>query len=397
METKRKTIILFSLLFIFLFLNLDVSPAFATTIFSDGFESGDFSNWSGTTTSGGTITVESTDPYQGTYHAEANMNSGTSLRQAYCYKTGLNEGIFYMRQYVKFLDHLTSGTSDEIIVMYARGTAGVFQVGIKEANGRWAGNYRVGSTWTAWYSNPATYAELDTWYCVEAGWYKHGSEGWFKVWVDGNLIFEDTNIDTDNYGNITEVRNGVYRSYFPSTGYAHRVRIDCVVVADTYIGPISEEQEYSHTFIETLNTSTTLNQWQEHASTFMQTLTLTSTLNYGVETVYTFTTTINPFVTFQPIKVEAVYVFTQTITPSETVTYQQEHSYTFTQPLTLTEILNTAKELAETFVTNFETLTPKTIIIVVLPEGEVDWSMVAVGLALLAFVLAVTALAIKRD
>ena len=100
---------------------------------------------------------------------------------------------------------------------------------------------------------------------------------------------------------------------------------------------------------------------------------------------------------FQPIKVEAVYVFTQTITPSETVTYQQEHSYTFTQPLTLTEILNTAKELAETFVTNFETLTPKTIIIVVLPEGEVDWSMVAVGLALLAFVLAVTALAIKRD
>ena len=99
-----------------------------TTIFEDGFESGDFSNWSGTTESDGSITVESTDPYQGTYHAEASISTGTNVRRAYCYKTGLDEGILYMRQYVKFLDHLTEGDDDEITVMYARGTGAIFQV-----------------------------------------------------------------------------------------------------------------------------------------------------------------------------------------------------------------------------------------------------------------------------
>jgi len=180
-------------------------------------------------------------------------------------------------------------------------------------------------------------------------------------------------------------------------GEALSLQIETITPSES----ISYLQERQYILTETTAPTVTFKRWVEGITVFTETFTETlqqiTNMHYWIETAYTFTTTINPFATFQSIKIEASYVFTQTVTPSETITYYQEHCYTFTQPSALTTTLNIAKELAQTFITNIETLTPKTIIIVLLPEGEVDWSMVAVGLALLAFVLAVTALAIKRD
>ncbi|MFN3329236.1 MAG: hypothetical protein ACK40U_10400, partial [Fervidobacterium pennivorans] len=66
---KQLTIITFFLI-ISLILPF-VNPVFATEIFSDGFESGDFSAWTGTAQSSGTVTVVTENPHHGTYSAKA--------------------------------------------------------------------------------------------------------------------------------------------------------------------------------------------------------------------------------------------------------------------------------------------------------------------------------------
>jgi len=223
-------------------LTVDIPKSFNLDpyIFEDGFESGDFSNWSGTTASSGTISVTNANPKQGTYNARSEL-SGSGERKAYCYKSGFNEGIIHVRLYVMFKDAIPSAsTSDGISIMYVRNvdnTAGLFQVSVGYTNSRWQGNYRKAGTWTTW-NNASHTASLDTWYCVEAAYYVHATEGYFKVWVNETLIFEDTNIDTSQNGNAGEVRVGVHSSY-STNSLSHKVDIDCVVVDSSYIGPLS--------------------------------------------------------------------------------------------------------------------------------------------------------------
>ena len=65
--------LLFALLLIVLTIRVD-----AATIFSDGFESGGLSGWTLTKASGANDwTASTTDPYQGTYHAQSMPQSTT--------------------------------------------------------------------------------------------------------------------------------------------------------------------------------------------------------------------------------------------------------------------------------------------------------------------------------
>ncbi|MEM2995645.1 MAG: hypothetical protein QXI91_06520, partial [Candidatus Bathyarchaeia archaeon] len=61
----RKDVMLFVFLIVLLFLNSLTTPAYAT-IFSDGFESGDFSAWTGTV---GSPTIVSSPTHHGAYAA----------------------------------------------------------------------------------------------------------------------------------------------------------------------------------------------------------------------------------------------------------------------------------------------------------------------------------------
>jgi len=74
---------------------------FFTEIFSDGFESGDFSAWTGTAKSSGeTCEVESADPHHGTYNAKFYSDGGWN-QYAYCYKDITGQTIIYARTYFK--------------------------------------------------------------------------------------------------------------------------------------------------------------------------------------------------------------------------------------------------------------------------------------------------------
>jgi hypothetical protein len=122
------------------------------------------------------------------------------------------------------------------MLIYARaGTTGIFQAGFGGATGYLRGNYRSGTTWNGW-SVSSIRAELDVWHCIEIYWKKDASNGVFRVYYDGVLVFERTGIDTSRYGNVTEIRVGCTRYYFASS-QPLRVFTDCVVVAYTYIEP----------------------------------------------------------------------------------------------------------------------------------------------------------------
>jgi hypothetical protein len=218
--------------------NKTITANFTRVIFQSGYETGDFSEWTGTSaTSGDSITVVSIDPHHGTYHAQASMSAvSRNVRYAYAYKNvDLSE--FYVRFYFKLKDNLPFTTSsDQLMLIYARaGTTAVFQAGFGATTGYLSGNYRSGTTWTSWYATSIR-AELDVWHCIEIYWKKDTSNGVFRVYYDGVMVFERTGIDTSRYGNITEIRLGCTRYYFASA-QPLRVFTDCVVVAYTYIEP----------------------------------------------------------------------------------------------------------------------------------------------------------------
>lgn len=216
---------------------------FFTELFNSGFETEDNTftvEWSGKGETGGAITVSGVNPKQGTYHARANV-TGTGIRQAYCYKSGFDESMIYLRQYVYFMDELPDTSSDELIAAIIRNVAdnaGLCQMGARGTTAYWGGNYRKAGAWTGW-TNLSYTASLNTWYCMEMSFYVYATEGWFKAWLNDELIFSDVDIDTSQNGNAGEIRCGIYRSYMAGDP-SHNVDLDCVVVADAYIGPEEE-------------------------------------------------------------------------------------------------------------------------------------------------------------
>jgi len=357
MQTKPTFFFLTVFLTVLLFLPL-IHPAFATTIFSDGFESGDFSAWTGTV---GTPTVVSTQAHHGTY--SMNIDGTKTLNQG-CYKSITpSDGPIYARLYVYFAALSSAGNYMDIIQ-------------IVDDSG-WGEIARVINNGTnvifCLYNNYYNYA-LDTdavvatgqWYCVELVFYRYPGQS--KLYIDGVLKATDTG----NNPNIQATR--VYACGL--NHYYFNAYFDCVVVADAYIGPETAGQEYSFTLTETAHATATLNIQQEHGYAFTGTVTQTSILQYGVE---------------------ARQTLTQTVTSSGTTYYWMEQLYTFPQTTTLQTTLTYAAELAEVFIVNIETINPQGNIYYWIEEfiTPLDWSMIAIGLAALAFVIAAAAIALK--
>jgi len=205
-----------------------------TQIFSDDFESGDFSAWTDTYTEGSpTVSVVSNPVHQGSYAEKATTNSGSGRAMARKDITAQTEA--YMRAYVRFSAFPNSGV--ELCYLGLRDyTENPTQAGIYNDGGtyKWRLRYwKVG--WTDLFSTTPT-PQLDTWFCVEIYMKVDATNGEVKMWVDGNLIVQDSGFDTTSGGNIDRVCSGII--YYGGS-QSIDIYVDDVVVADTYIGPIS--------------------------------------------------------------------------------------------------------------------------------------------------------------
>lgn len=186
-----------------------------TEIFSDGFESGDFSAWTGY--SGGT--VQTTYVHSGTYAAQYTA-------YGYAYKDVANQNIIHIRTYIRY-GALPDAGSKRILLLRDVATehlqvqyelSGTQHQFVLFATGD---NVELG-----------TYAvELNTgqWYCVEAAFDAVNDTA--KLWLDGSLVINATH----DWG--TKVVN---RGFIITDSYTNTdVCFDDVIFADTYIGPIA--------------------------------------------------------------------------------------------------------------------------------------------------------------
>lgn len=205
-----------------------------TVIFTEGFESNDWLNWTTTSRTTGELTnIVTTEPHHGTYEADFICDGSSTNEEARANKTITAAAELYVRAYVKILTNLPSANTQYELIHF-RGTAQLSCVYARNTAGTmyWRILWKAGATTntTSYTPGPA----LDTWYCVVLYTKVAASpNGEYRLWVDGNALIAETGKDSDDYGNITSVRVGEVLS----TGQtAHTNRMDCIVFADQMIG-----------------------------------------------------------------------------------------------------------------------------------------------------------------
>jgi molybdopterin-binding protein len=208
-------------------------------LLDDGFESNDFSNWTGVS---GSPVVQPSITHHGTYAMRA-AASGRS-----CYLT-ISESTVHMRAYFYVdaagasVELMRFSAGSNIVALIKRTSTGALQLG-----------YRSGGS-VIYLTNAAATMPLDSWHCIELRAVVDAS-GEYSVWLDGVEIsaFHITGMDNDNFGVITSVRVGCI--YSTSTA---DVYVDCAVISKTPIGPEELSTQYTLTISTVGSGSVTLN------------------------------------------------------------------------------------------------------------------------------------------
>jgi hypothetical protein len=205
-----------------------------TTIFSDGFESGDFSAWTSIDLSGGTATVQNIIKHHGTYAGKWELGTSTSAWVDVKKVFAASYSTTYMRIYYYFSNSIPDANALVWILRSQKaGVAWVSGVYIKNVSGelRWgvmniAGGVSYDST---------TRVALNTWYCVELKTVVSTSAGELRLYIDGTEILTQTGLNTGSDLIDAIVVGSTKENWSTAQGFVGYT--DCVVVADTYIGP----------------------------------------------------------------------------------------------------------------------------------------------------------------
>jgi len=410
-----KAKILIALLLCFLFLCLQFNSVFATEIFSDGFESGDFSAWTGTS---GTVEVVTSPVYDGSYSAKASETGYAGA--AYSYYTHTSHlskancrGYFY-------LENLPDSTSKHITLIIFRDMEDYKDrvrvlVGFDGSNAKLKIEDGVNTAWGA------TAITTGKWHCIELE--ADYTTGTHKVYLNGTVEAQITggvSGETVKYFKV-----GMADSY-KGGDETYTVYYDCVVIADTYIGPEEEEgQTYNIDLSWQSNPSYTLDkkadftvnpswnfasafnlvkqsifnvdfQWQTITSWNLIVEQIVGAIQYIVDLTWQTATNWN----------EILKSSYNLIIPWETpIEWNIIQKLTYMIKLSWQTTSNWLLDIYHWIysgVTQLVDLTWQTItqwitqITIMLPE-EINWGIIALGFAMIAFVLVTTALTTKRD
>jgi len=192
-----------------------------STIFEDDFKSGDFSAWTGTI---GEPTVTSVRSHHGIYSAEIDAAE-------YCYKVFTPQSTAYARVYVYFISLPTTGRMFIVELAYAATVDYGVTLEIYYDTAEGVVKWRMWYYSTAWYSVASVTPSISTgvWYSVEIQWIRNTAGG-AKFWINGDL--KGTGPLTTYDGDVDRILAGARVNSAVTSE-----NIDCVVVADTYIGP----------------------------------------------------------------------------------------------------------------------------------------------------------------
>jgi hypothetical protein len=193
-----------------------------TQFFSDGFESGDFSAWTGTVLSPTVVTLP---VYHGSYSVESRVVG------EYCYKNVSGASTIFVRTYFRFDAAIASG--HRVALMHLRPGANGYLVYVANVGGTLKWSIRSLHGTTFWVYSSMFTPVIDTWYCVEFYLFLANGTGDAKLYINGVELTDVSQSNLSNAGGITTVRLGQEDSY----GDNYTAHWDDVVFSDSYIGP----------------------------------------------------------------------------------------------------------------------------------------------------------------
>ena len=207
------------------------------TIFSDGFESGNFDGWSGTRNSAGEtvsisarVSINETYTHQGNFSAQLTSNGLESSEYSYCYEKISAASELYARAYFKVT---SSGIGNVVdtrfsMIVFKASTAIAFAGWRMTSKGiRWQLLIRDSSGWVTKYSTMNT--SVNRWYCVELHWLKDIANGYAELFVDGDLVCTIIGRNTASFGSVSEVDFGIASTFNcdSTTVYLDSAQQDC--------------------------------------------------------------------------------------------------------------------------------------------------------------------------
>jgi hypothetical protein len=210
-------------------------------IFSDGFESGDLSAWSGSATDGGDLSVTTSAALVGANGLKAAINNNTAI---YVTDDMPNAETRYRARFYFDPNSITMRSSNAHYIFYGyRGTSTVvLRIELRISGGAYqlrAGLLNDGTTWsnTSWttISDAPHFVELD-WRAATAAGANNGS---LTFWTDGTQRANLTGIDNDTrridrvrLGAVAGVDSGTRGTYYFDAFESRR---------QSYIGPAQSQ------------------------------------------------------------------------------------------------------------------------------------------------------------
>jgi hypothetical protein len=230
------------------------APAPTTSAFTNGYESGSFSSWTGvTTTPGEAATVTNARPHHGSYSAVFASDGGGGYESAYAHKA-VSSSELYARGYFYVSESGLAADGDRTyFIVFKAGSSNIAYAGWRRDAGtvKWWLTLRQG---TDYIDVPATATSPSSgrWYCVELHWVEDASNGLAEMWVDGVLVCSSTGKDTGFFGSMSSVAIGLAEAKAGST----TLHVDCVKTAGTYVNPEPGPEASSLSISLSRNTTT---------------------------------------------------------------------------------------------------------------------------------------------
>ena len=203
--------------------------------FADGFESGSFNQWSGTSISGGEVAaVTNSRSHHGTYSALFTSNGDGGGEVAKCLKILETAGELHARGYfyVSKSGLVTEGSRFYLITFNAAADIAVAYAGWRRIGGvvKWTLAAKDGTVTV--YNYSTVIPQLNRWYCVELHWKKDSANGLAEMWVDGAKVLSLARKNTAAYPGVAFANFGLAWTYQcgPTSVYC-----DCARMSATYI------------------------------------------------------------------------------------------------------------------------------------------------------------------
>ena len=238
-KKQRKTMLLaIALLAItLLIINQTSQMLLQITLISDGFESGDFSAWTGTYSSGvGAVISCSNDvAHHGSYSAKVVLSN--TIDYAMAEKIFAPQTTIFGRFYFRVTALPGEVLNDLIKLFYLEGAGvDILELALirREANSLTIRLYEFYPTGLYKFTS-ALDIVVDTWYCLEVKFVKDASAGEYRLWFNGVEVITHTGLDTSASPTPDKIDCPFNKQGGTLTN--PMVYTDCVVVADAYIGP----------------------------------------------------------------------------------------------------------------------------------------------------------------